>query len=196
MPLAFQSLDRGTVAFGFFNIDCDLLLLRRHFFFASAFTELVLAAAGAPADRPLDVPFDGWSVRSDRVGNVMGAIHGYDRSGFIGAVYDRYPFPRRPEDFHQRADGAANRAEVEAILEVWAEPAVHRLVVDPILQQVRLANTAFDFAGFRELVAYVWRGGYPRWLDDVRPPEVRQMRGVIEASAHPLFAGQAWDIKV
>ncbi len=196
MPLAFQSLDRGTVAFGYFNIDSDLLLLRRHFFFTDAFVGLVSATAGAPADRPFEATLDGWSVPPERVGNVMGAIHGYDRSGFIGAVYDRFEFPSLPEDFHQRAAGAANRTEIEAILAQWAEPTAHDVVVEPVAAQVRLAGTTFDGAGFRDLVAYVWRGGYPRWLDEVRPPEVRRMREAIEASDHPLFAGQRWDITV
>ena len=29
MPLAFESLSHGTIAFGFFNIESDLLLLDR-----------------------------------------------------------------------------------------------------------------------------------------------------------------------
>jgi len=35
--LAFKSLSHGTVAFGFFNIESDLLLLDRRFFFAADF---------------------------------------------------------------------------------------------------------------------------------------------------------------
>lgn len=34
MPLAFQSLNRGRAAFGFFNIETDMLLLDNHFMFA------------------------------------------------------------------------------------------------------------------------------------------------------------------
>ena len=37
MPLAFESLNRGTIAFGFFNIDTDLLLLQQYFLFADDF---------------------------------------------------------------------------------------------------------------------------------------------------------------
>jgi hypothetical protein len=31
MPLAFESLNHGTIAFGFFNIDSDMLLLEKYF---------------------------------------------------------------------------------------------------------------------------------------------------------------------
>ena len=34
MPLSFESQSHGQVAFGFFNIASDMLLLERYFFFA------------------------------------------------------------------------------------------------------------------------------------------------------------------
>ena len=37
MPLTFESLSHGTIAFGFFNIDSDMLLLEQHFLFGSEF---------------------------------------------------------------------------------------------------------------------------------------------------------------
>jgi hypothetical protein len=36
MPLAFESLSHGTIAFGFFNIESDMLLLDRYFLFAES----------------------------------------------------------------------------------------------------------------------------------------------------------------
>jgi hypothetical protein len=33
MPLTFESISHGTIAFGFFNIDSDMLLLEKYFFF-------------------------------------------------------------------------------------------------------------------------------------------------------------------
>lgn len=33
MPLSFESRSHGPVAFGFFNIESDMLLLERTFFF-------------------------------------------------------------------------------------------------------------------------------------------------------------------
>ena len=46
------------------------------------------------------------------IGNLMGAIHGIDLRGFIGAVYQLFPFPQRPEGFKQKLDGKTNRAVV------------------------------------------------------------------------------------
>ena len=37
MPLAFESLSHRTIAFGFFNIESDMLLLDRYFLFAEDF---------------------------------------------------------------------------------------------------------------------------------------------------------------
>ena len=39
MPLAFDSISHGTIAFGFFNIDSDMLLLDHYFFFATEFCD-------------------------------------------------------------------------------------------------------------------------------------------------------------
>ncbi len=194
MPLAFHSTDRGTVPFGYFNIDTDLLVLRHHLFFTDDFTRAIECAAAAAPGADLELPLEGWSVAPPRLGNVMGAIHGDDRSGFIGAVYQRFEFPTRPEDFRQRARGADNRPIIEALLGEWAEPAVHRLVIER--GTVRLADTAFEDRWFRELVAYVWRGGYPRWLDGVRPPEVVRMRDAVDGATNPLFEGQQWELQL
>jgi hypothetical protein len=36
MPLAFESLSHGIIAFGFFNIESDMLILDRYFLFADS----------------------------------------------------------------------------------------------------------------------------------------------------------------
>ncbi len=41
MPLAFKSESHGTIAFGFFNIHSDLLLLDHYFMFATDFCETI-----------------------------------------------------------------------------------------------------------------------------------------------------------
>jgi hypothetical protein len=41
MPLAFESLSHGTIAFGFFNIDSDMLLLDHYCFTRASFHELI-----------------------------------------------------------------------------------------------------------------------------------------------------------
>jgi hypothetical protein len=37
MPLSFESMSHGTIAFGFFNIESDMLLLEQYFLFGSEF---------------------------------------------------------------------------------------------------------------------------------------------------------------
>ncbi|MBC8441147.1 MAG: hypothetical protein H8D87_15855 [Deltaproteobacteria bacterium] len=37
MPLSFTSKSHGNIAFGFFNIESDMLLLEKYFFFADGF---------------------------------------------------------------------------------------------------------------------------------------------------------------
>jgi hypothetical protein len=40
---------------------------------------------------------------------------------------------------------------------------------------------------FQELVKYVWRGGYPRWKDELRPDYVLAMKDKIEGHRQGLF---------
>ena len=88
MPLAFESSSHGTIAFGFFNIDSDMLLLEQYFLFGSEFCRYV----GDIAENFNDAKYESrWQVYAieDRVqiGDLMGAIHGIQYSGFIGEVY-------------------------------------------------------------------------------------------------------------
>jgi len=196
MPLAFRSRTHGVVAFGFFNIDTDLLLLERTLFWADDFTAAVGRLAAKPGDEVAAIELPGHRVLPDRaLGHVMGAIQGWDRSGFLGAVYDRFPFPQDPDAFHQRPEVDGNRPAVEGLLEDWAAPAALSLETDAAAAQVTLAGIGFDDGWFRDLVAYVWRGGYPRWLDEQRPSYVEEMRRTIEASEHPLFRDQPWEMQ-
>jgi len=171
LPLAFPSLSHGTVAFGFFNIDVDMLLLDRLFFFAHDFCLSVveLGAGGRPS-----IP--GWHIPDQEdIGNLHGAIAGADLSGFIGATYERWPFPEAPEDFKQDPGGHVNRAAArEMILGFGAEKTID-LVRDGRTGRVTLDEYAFDRPEFAALLAYVDRGGYPRWLDEVRPHYVLDM---------------------
>ena len=196
MPLAFRSIDHGVVAFGFFNIDTDLLLLERTLMWGEHFTAAVGALAAAAPDALTTATLPAFRVPPERsLGNVMGAIHGFDRSGFIGAVYDRFPFPEDPDAFRQRPEVAGNRAAITALLERWAEPVEQTIVHDPDAGHVTVAGITFEAGWFRDLVAYVWRGGYPRWLDERRPPYVEKMRRAIETSNHPLFREQPWEMQ-
>lgn len=170
MPLAFDSISHGTVAFGFFNIESHMLLLEELFFFADDFCDAVsrLAAGQTEATVP------GWRVADPPArGNLHGAIAGADLSGFIGATYRARPFPARPEQFKQNPRGTLARDAVEQMIAPFGQG-----------QQVRLAHLEghflvgpyrFDDPGFSALIAYVDQGGYPRWLNEQRPPYVTRM---------------------
>lgn len=158
MPLAFPSLSHGTVAFGFYNIETDGLLLDRHFFFCTDFCEAVCSlAAGGQAGLPA------WTFAdAAAVGDLMGAIHGLRLTGYLGAVYRRWPFPADPAAFRQKLYGADNRAATEALLAPRA-PA-HRL---PLARQpdgvIAIGEHRFSAPQFAALLAYVDRGGHPTW---------------------------------
>jgi hypothetical protein len=170
LPLAFPSLSHGTVAFSFYNIDVDMLLLDRLFFFAHDFCRSVveLGSGGRPS-----IP--GWRTRvPEDIGNLHGAIAGSDLSGFIGATYARWPFPEAPEDFKQDPGGHVNRdAAREMIQGLGVEEAIG--LVRDAQGRVTIGEYAFDRQGFAALIAYVDRGGYPRWRDEVRPGYVIDM---------------------
>jgi hypothetical protein len=189
MPLTFESLDRGAVAFGFFNIDSDMLLLEERFFFADAFCDLVVRAASVRTE-PVEIP---WTVRvierREDIGDLMGAIRGERHTGFIGETYRRYPFPEREEDFRQKAEGDRTRTE---FLEMITPFAVERRDVfraDPVELEVAFGDVRFDRDGFRALVEYVWRGGWPRWRDEERPGYVLGMKEAVDGAEGPLLGG-------
>lgn len=187
MPLAFESTTHGRIAFGFFNIETDLLILEEIFFFASDFCGLVEAMAG-PGDDSLRL--DGYRIRDrSRLGNLHGAIAGVDLSGFIGRVYKRFPFPQDPAGFKQQPEGDSTRTEMEALLTDWTEPEEIKVVVDPDSRQVAVAEYAFYLAEFYRLIEYVWLGGMPRWREMTRPGYVDRMARRVNQARTGLLRG-------
>ncbi|GAB4275276.1 MAG: hypothetical protein Kow0092_30850 [Deferrisomatales bacterium] len=174
MPLAFSSLTHGTVAFGFYNVETDGLLLEDHFFFCTELCRAALALANGAARAfvPGHV-FD----RPEAVGDLMGAIHGVRWTGYLGEVYRLWPFPARPEAFRQRLEGHRTRAAVEALLDRWARRSRIRLLRSAGSVPFQIGPYGFSEAGWRELVAYVHRGGHPTWEgfeEGRRPPWVAE----------------------
>ncbi|MCU0605711.1 MAG: hypothetical protein MUC33_24000 [Desulfobacterales bacterium] len=166
MPLAFESLSHGTVAFGFFNIESDLLLLDRTFFFAADFCSLIITMAAGDSESCLLKP--AWLIEPPAaIGDLMGAIEGTRYTGFIGEVYQRFPFPEEPSGFIQKPGGWKTRP----------------ILLEPI------GDYRFSRPGFHELLDYVWRGGYPRWENGVRPDYVRHMMQAAQESSSAIFAG-------
>ena len=188
MPLEFQSLSHGRIAFGFFNIDTDLLLMEKYFFFANFFCNTVEKIASQKNHTKESFVMLGYVIeRFENIGNLMGAIHGIDLTGFIGAVYQLFPFPQSPEEFKQKLDGKAHRAVVENLISKWGQPVTILVEVEAGSQRVKIAEFLFSKATFRELVAYIWRGGMPGWEDTLRPDYVRNMKDAINTSVSPLF---------
>jgi hypothetical protein len=176
MPLAFRTRNHGVVAFGFFNIASDLLLLDHLFFFADRFARAAVALrTPAPGAAPhLDI--DGWRIDDPRrLGDLHGAIAGRTLHGFLGDTYRRWPFPRDPAAFRQDPAGASTRQEVEEMLGRWGLPLALPFTADARTGAVTAGGYLFEESEFDRMIAYVDRGGWPRWRDDVRPPCVREM---------------------
>jgi len=190
MPLSFESISHGTVAFGFFNIHTDLLLLENRFFFATDFCEGVVRLSTDSGDENFSWDIEARCISDpSRVGNLMGAIHGWSHTGFIGEVYRKYPFPTDPAEFKQRAEAEANRPVIEKILAGYAEPRRESILADRERQDFCLGEYRFTIDSFQELLKYVWRGGYPKWKDDSRPACVRAMHRAVGQSRHWLLNG-------
>jgi hypothetical protein len=169
MPLAFPSISHKIIAFGFFNIEIDMLLLENLFFFAGEFCRAAVELSESCASG-----IDGWRIdERGKIGNLQGAIAGVDLSGFIGATYRRFPFPKEPGDFRQNPGGSANRAWVEERIGRFGRP--ERIRLDRAGSTVSVGEIAFDPGAFSDLIAYVDRGGYPRWKDEIRPAYVQEM---------------------
>ena len=190
MPLSFSSLNQGTIAFGFFNIDTDLLLLEHYFLFADDFCSYVALLAEQSEKGSFETSWDVYSIDDRReIGDLMAAIHGIRFSGFIGEVYRRFPFPRREEDFKQKPEGSENRRTIETMLSTYA--ARKRILVrgDARHENVAVAELLFRKEVFHQLIEYVWLGGYPRWRDGVRPGYVLAMKKELEKASGWMFQG-------
>jgi len=182
MPLPFPSRSHQTVAFGFFNIEIDMMLLEELFFFAEPFCNAVAALLASPRAQAGAARLPGWRMDSPAAaGNVNLAISGADLSGFIGETYRRFPFPERPEDFRQKPHAQGNRAWAEETIRRYARPLHIRMVRDLDAGIIAIGDYQFHEPSFGSLIAYVDRGGYPRWEGDLRPPYVTAMLRAMDA---------------
>src|SRR4030066_1082606 len=121
MPLEFKSISHGKIAFGFFNVETDMIPLNQTFLFAEDFVRHI-----AKATEKSNLIYETlWSVyliedQAD-MGNPMGAIYGIDLEGFIGEVYKLFPFPKHQEDFKQKPEGFKNWMLIEALIQHFAK---------------------------------------------------------------------------
>jgi hypothetical protein len=190
MPLAFESLNRGTIAFGFFNIDTDLLLLQQYFLFADDFCGHLIRTAEDEREETCETAWKVYSIDSPKaVGDLMAAIHGIRYTGFIGEVYKRFPFPKRETEFKQKPEGFQNRLWMISLLERWAVSKTVPIRVDKGNETVSIGEYLFTKEVFHQLIQYVWVGGYPRWKDDIRPDYVMGMKNNLELATGWLTRG-------
>jgi len=187
MPLAFSSRSHGTVAFGFFNIETDMLLLENLFFLADDFCRAVVALAEDPGCTSIPFQTEGFRIPdASSMGSLHGAIQATDLGGFIGEIYRHFPFPDSPAGFKQKPYGNRNRRIVLEIIKKFSDIQTVRLSWDRQGSFLYIEEFVFDEDEFRALLAYVDRGGYPRWQDEIRPPYVRRMVEQLKEMNSPL----------
>jgi hypothetical protein len=191
MPLAFATLNRDVVPFGFFNIRTDMVLLAQYFAFADDVCGWIETLAATSDD--VDIRRPAWII-ADRaqMGDLHGAMAGDDLSGFIGTVYARFPFAESREDFRQDPDGQRTQPEIEPLFDRFAQRQEIEIRSKAAEGTVEIVGYLFDEPGFAELVRYLWRGGLPRWRDDRRPTYVDHMMEAVRASPSWLFLGKQW----
>jgi len=189
MPLQFESISHGPIAFGFFNIETDMILLNQYFFFANDFCHHIIQSSESDQET-YEATWAVYSIeKGTEIGNLMGAIHGIDHRGFIGEVYMRFPFPTKREAFKQNPEGFKNRAIIEKMIQKYAKRTNISFFVDHKKDKISIGQFVFGKAVFQELIKYIWLGGFPRWKDEIRPEYVMAMKKKIKQSKHPLFNG-------
>ena len=188
MPLAFFSRSHGVIALGFFNIETDMLLLENLFFFADRFCKAVVALAEQSKGTEASVWMDGFRIKdSAMMGNLHGAIQGIDSTGFIGETYCRFPFPSNPQAFRQKLYGEKNQAVLQSLIAKVGTDQCVCLLWDRQMSTVSVDEFVFAQKDFSQLIAYVDRGVYPRWQDDIRPGYVRTMMARLAEISSPLL---------
>ena len=188
MPLAFESMSHGKIAFGFFNIDSDMLLLEQHFLFGSEFCRYIGEMAENADEAHFKFKWAVYTIEDRRqIGDLMGAIHGIRFSGFIGKIYRRYPFPAEPAAFKQKPEGYQTQAVVRDMISAYARQVLLPVEVSHRALEVDIGEYKFSRKTFQELIRYVWQGGYPRWRNGIRPDYVMRMKDKIERHRRRLF---------
>ncbi len=193
MPLAFSSLSHGQIAFGFFNIDSDMLLLEHYFFYADEFCQNICDLAQALNPYSFSSDWEVYDIKErSQIGDLMGAIHGIHYEGFIGEVYKKFPFPNTPDGFKQKPEGFKTREVLEEIIKKFGEKThIPFLVAND--GTVAIGEYTFNRRTFLELIRYVWLGGYPRWRDGVRPDYVYEMKKAIKQHNGEFFRELFWE---
>ena len=188
MPLSFESMSHGTIAFGFFNIESDMLLLEQYFLFGSEFCRHISEMAENADVEQFKSDWPAYAIEDrSQIGDLMGAIHGIRFTGFIGELYRRYPFPTEPADFKQNPEGYQSQDAVRDMISDYAAQALLPVEANHRTLEVDIGAYKFSQATFQELIVYVWQGGYPRWRDGHRPDYVMDMKTRVKSNRRGLF---------
>ncbi len=187
MPLAFRSLSHGDVAFGFFNIEIDMILLNNYFFFASDMANHIVELTSRAPDQSCTMDWDVYILEESQIGSLMGAMRGTDFRGFIGEMFRRFPFPAEREKFRQHPEGHLNRKLAENTIKSYASPTKIKVVAHLPDRTISIGEYLFNKRVFGELLTYLWVGGYPRWMGGVRPDYIMKMKECVEHSIYPML---------
>jgi hypothetical protein len=195
VPLSFDSLSHGTIAFGFFNIESDMLLCDRYFLFADEFCTYV----GDMAENAREHSYRAsWRVqvieKAEEIGDLMGAINGVRFTGFLGELYRHFPFPQQPQEFKQNPAGILTQPLVTEIISKYGKAQEIAVAVDPNTMAIELGAYRFSQIQFQELLKYVWRGGYPRWKNEIRPAYVFEMKNNVLLNGTGVFSDIEFEV--
>ena len=187
MPLGFNSKSHGEIPVGFFNIETDMFLIKNYFVFASDLCEWIQEWSKGGEDQELDVEMYVFKDH-ERIGDLMGAIHGVRFTGFIGELYKKYPFPQEKERFKQNPDGWKIRDEVEKLVQDYVQLEAVPIVISKSEGTMAIGEYVFEALDFHQVLMYIWQGGWPRWKGEVQPDYVEKMMKTVISSDHWLFA--------
>jgi len=169
MPISFSSISHGRVPIGFFNIETDMLLMDRYFFFSTDFCEWIIEWADAE-DFSRDEKMVYAIQQREMIGNLSGAIYGYEFTGFLGEVYKLFPFPESRSGFKQKPYGTQNRQAAERAIQPFAVQLKIPIVFHHESLTIKFGDYTFSAEVFQEIIGYIEAGGMPGWLNG-RPPD-------------------------
>jgi hypothetical protein len=174
MPISFFSKSHGRIPVGFFNIETDMLLMDRYFFFSTDFCAWVVdwAEAGELSHDKKMV----YAIRQTKlIGNLAGAIYGFEYTGFIGEVYRLFPFPASLSGFKQKPYGSGNRAVIEKTIQPFAVRLKIPIDFSRENRTIAFGDYVFSIEVFNDIIRYVEAGGMPGWLGGRPPAYVKEM---------------------
>ena len=171
-----------------------MLLLEQYFLFGSEFCQHVGAIAENFDEDKFKFKWPVYIIENRaHVGDLMGAIHGLRYTGFIGELYRKFPFPQKPENFKQKPEGYQNQALVRDMISAYARRSHIPIKLHASALEINIGEYRFGRKIFQELIKYVWRGGYPRWQDEIRPDYVEEMKAKIERHQQWLFENMQFE---